>query len=76
MEFLREGAGDKAKFLLTSRRDEQAWLGELPARVRVPPMPMQERVQLARALGAAGGGEEARGREGLEAALCSRRAIR
>lgn len=40
----------KAKFLLTSRREERAWLGELPARVVLPPMPMQERVQLARAL--------------------------
>jgi tetratricopeptide (TPR) repeat protein len=40
----------KAKFLLTSRRDEGKWLGDLPARVGLPPMPMQERVQLARAL--------------------------
>ncbi|HXG24454.1 MAG TPA: hypothetical protein VNJ09_07875, partial [Chthonomonadales bacterium] len=40
----------KAKFLLTSRRDEQAWLGDLPRRVALPPMPVQERVQLARAL--------------------------
>lgn len=40
----------KAKFLLTSRRDEKAWLGELPAWVNLPPMPMQECVQLARAL--------------------------
>jgi hypothetical protein len=40
----------QAKFLLTSRRDEQGWLGELPARVKLPPMPMQEMVQLARAL--------------------------
>jgi tetratricopeptide (TPR) repeat protein len=40
----------KAKFLLTSRRDEEDWLGEVPRRIKVPPMPMQERVQLARAL--------------------------
>jgi len=40
----------KAKFLLTSRRDEQKWLGDLPARVTLPSMPMQEMVQLARAL--------------------------
>ena len=40
----------KANFLLTSRRDEDKWLSELPARVSLPPMPMQERVQLARAL--------------------------
>ncbi len=40
----------KAIFLLTSRRDEQKWLGDLPARVALSPMPMQEMVQLARAL--------------------------
>lgn len=49
-DFLRDAAGAKAKFLLTSRRDERGWLGGLPCRVPVPPMPMQERVQLARAL--------------------------
>jgi tetratricopeptide (TPR) repeat protein len=49
-DFLREARGKKAKFLLTSRREEQAWLGELPARIAIPRMPMQERVQLARAL--------------------------
>lgn len=48
--FLRDARGTKAKFLLTSRRDEQEWLGDLPRRINVPPMPMQERVQLARAL--------------------------
>jgi tetratricopeptide (TPR) repeat protein len=48
--FLRDLRGTKAKVLLTSRRDEQAWLGELPARVRLPGMPMAERVQLARAV--------------------------
>ena len=49
-DFLRDARETKAKFLLTSRRDEKGWLVELPARVSVPPMPMQERVQLARAL--------------------------
>jgi len=49
-DFLRAARGSKAKFLLTSRRDERGWLGELPARVELPPMPMQERVQLAQAL--------------------------
>jgi tetratricopeptide (TPR) repeat protein len=49
-DFLRAARGTKAKFLLTSRRDERPWLGELPRRVTLPPMPMQERVQLARAL--------------------------
>lgn len=49
-DFLRDAKGTKAKFLLTSRRDERGWLSDLPARVTLPPMPMQERVQLARAL--------------------------
>jgi tetratricopeptide (TPR) repeat protein len=50
VDFLRDARETKAKFLLTSRRDEQAWLGGLPRRIPVPAMPMQERVQLARAL--------------------------
>jgi len=49
-DFLRAARDTQAKFLLTSRRDERAWLGDLPARLTLPPMPMQERVQLARAL--------------------------
>lgn len=49
-DFLRAARDTKAKFLLTSRRDEKAWLHDLPVRVTLPPMPMQERVQLARAL--------------------------
>ncbi|MBW4692302.1 MAG: CHAT domain-containing protein [Lyngbya sp. HA4199-MV5] len=49
-DFLRDARTTKAKFLLTSRRDERAWLGDLPTRVQVPPMPMQERVQFAREL--------------------------
>jgi tetratricopeptide (TPR) repeat protein len=40
------------KALVTSRRDEYAWLGELPARVQLPPMPMRESLQLAAALAA------------------------
>lgn len=48
--FLSACRDTKAKVLLTSRRDEQAWLGDLAVRIHVPPMPMQERVQLARAL--------------------------
>ena len=50
VDFLREARRTKAKLLLTSRREERAWLGDLPRRIAVPPMPMQERVQLARAL--------------------------
>ncbi len=47
VDFLRGARETKAKFLLSSRRDEWGWLGDLPARVTLPPMPMQERVQLA-----------------------------
>ena len=50
-DFLRDlRQRTQARVLLTSRRDERGWLGELPARIAVPPMPMRERVQLARAL--------------------------
>jgi tetratricopeptide (TPR) repeat protein len=38
------------KVLLTSRRDETAWLGGIPTRVRLPGMPMRESLQLAAAL--------------------------
>jgi hypothetical protein len=48
--FLRAAQGTKAKILLTSRRYEREWIGDLPARIRMPPMPMQERSLLARAL--------------------------
>ncbi|HZF12663.1 MAG TPA: CHAT domain-containing protein [Thermoanaerobaculia bacterium] len=49
-DFLRAARGTKARFLLTSRREERAWLGDLPARVAIPPMPMAERRQLAHGL--------------------------
>ncbi len=49
-DFLKDAGDAGARFLLTSRRAEQKWLHNLPVRVKVPPMPMQERVQLARAL--------------------------
>jgi tetratricopeptide (TPR) repeat protein len=49
-DFLRDVKQTQAKILLTSRRDEQTWLQNVPCRIAVPPMPMQERVQLARAL--------------------------
>ncbi len=49
-DFLRDARSTKARFLLTSRREEQDWLGDIPARIQVPVMPMQERVQLAQAL--------------------------
>jgi tetratricopeptide (TPR) repeat protein len=50
VDFLRKAQQTQAKFLLTSRRDEQGWLGDLPHRITVPPMPMRERVELARAV--------------------------
>ncbi len=49
-DFLRQAATSKARFLLTSRRDEKAWLHDLPHRITLPPMPMHEREQMARAL--------------------------
>lgn len=48
--FLRAARDTQAKFLLTSRRDEREWLGDLPRRITVPPMPMFERMELARAI--------------------------
>ena len=48
--FLRDLAGAGCKVVLTSRRDEQGWLGDLPARVVLPAMPMLERLELARAV--------------------------
>ena len=51
MRFLQDASATKAKFLLTSRRDEHEWLGEhFAARVQVPAMPMRERLQLSNAL--------------------------
>jgi CHAT domain-containing protein len=49
-DFLRALTETQARVLLTSRRDELAWLGDLPARVALPPMPMGDRVGLAREL--------------------------
>jgi hypothetical protein len=50
LDFPRALRETKAKILLTSRRDERAWLGDLPSRVEVSPMPMRERLQLAGAI--------------------------
>lgn len=41
-DFLRDLAGTRAKVLLTSRRDERSWLGDVPARVKMPAMPKRE----------------------------------
>jgi len=51
-DFLRAARETKAKFLLTSRRDERDWLGDLPARIAVLPMLFPERMELTRALAA------------------------
>ncbi len=48
--FLRALRETKAKILLTSRRNERSWLGDLAVRIQVPPMPMTESLQLVRAL--------------------------
>ena len=48
--FLSAARDTRAKFLLTSRRDETSWLGDLVARVEVPALPMQECLQLAAAI--------------------------
>lgn len=50
LDFLRDLRETKAKVLLTSRREERAWLGNLPARIRMPPMPLRERVAFAGAI--------------------------
>jgi tetratricopeptide (TPR) repeat protein len=53
VDFLRDLATKtRCRVLLTSRRDEQPWLGDLPVRVKLPPMPMRERLQLTHALAA------------------------
>jgi tetratricopeptide (TPR) repeat protein len=49
-DWLRLAQGTQARFLLTSRRDERAWLADLPARITLPPLRMTERVQMARAV--------------------------
>jgi tetratricopeptide (TPR) repeat protein len=57
--FLRDLAQQtRCKVLVTSRRDERAWLGGLPARVQLPPMPMRESLQLARAIAARHGNHD------------------
>jgi tetratricopeptide (TPR) repeat protein len=50
LDFLRALRETKAKVLLTSRRDERSWLGDLPTRITVPPMPIRESLQLVRSL--------------------------
>lgn len=50
LDFLHAASETKANFLLTSRRDERSWLGDLPTRIAVAPMSMMDSLQLVRAL--------------------------
>ena len=50
LAFLRDLRPTQVKVLLTSRRDEHSWLGDLPTRIRVPPMREDESLLLVRAL--------------------------
>jgi tetratricopeptide (TPR) repeat protein len=49
-DFLADLRDTGSKVLITSRHPEQAWLGGLPARIELGPMPMRESVQLAAAI--------------------------
>ena len=48
--FLRVARETQAKFLLTSRPAAHEWLGGLPTRLDLPPLPVRECLQLTRAL--------------------------
>jgi hypothetical protein len=49
-DFLRDLRETQAKLLLTSRREEREWLGDLPARIALGMMPMHEREQMTRGI--------------------------
>ena len=55
LTFLRSARDSRAKILLISRSDEQDWLGDLPARIPLPPMPAAESSLLVRAVAASNG---------------------
>jgi hypothetical protein len=57
LAFVRSACGTQAKMLLISRSDEQALLGDLPARVLLPPMPVSESSLLVRAAAARNGAD-------------------
>ncbi len=46
-QFLKDLAETRCKVLLTGRRPEEEWLGDIPCRIALPPMPMEERGELA-----------------------------
>ncbi|MGA2827533.1 MAG: CHAT domain-containing protein [Streptosporangiaceae bacterium] len=52
LSFLRSARDTKAKLLLLSRHNRQAWLGDLPTRLHLPPLPLVERNLLVRAVAA------------------------
>jgi CHAT domain-containing protein/AAA ATPase-like protein len=52
LTLLRSARDSGAKLLLAARDDQQAWLGDLPARLSLPPLPPAERGQLVRAVAA------------------------
>jgi hypothetical protein len=52
LSLLHAARESRAKLLLVSRDDQQAWLGNLPVRLQLPPLPLVERNLLVRALGA------------------------
>lgn len=45
-DLLRDLGETRCKVLLVSRRSEEEWLGSLPFRIALPPMPMEERGEL------------------------------
>lgn len=45
-DLLRDLAGTRCRVLLVGRRTEEEWLGSLPFRIALPPMPMEERGEL------------------------------
>jgi tetratricopeptide (TPR) repeat protein len=51
LKLLKEDRATQAKILLTSRRDEQAWLGGIPYRIKMPRMSRSDAANLARSLG-------------------------
>ena len=55
LAFLRSARDTKAKILLISRSDEQAWLGDLATRTALPPMSASESSLLMRAVAARNG---------------------
>ena len=52
LSLLRSVPGTKAKLLLLSRQDQYAWLGNLPARLLLPDLPLIDRNLLVRAVAA------------------------